>query len=225
MSPQSDRGLTRKSGLPKEPALLKAVCPVSLLPNNPARQKATSHKQSTSAQRDQRSTTRVGERATSRSGSRSGSRAAATAGRSRSGLAAAATGAYVNGAVLKRKGRAEAREHLLLVNPEGLRSPGNRAGAFTGLVLRVHGSLDLVTRVLQDRNIPTGRRLGEGWGCGCQHHGQHRCQQHYLPQINASSLTRFDVPWESSSFLLSITHLPLLRSTCAPLQTRPNGRS
>ena len=160
-APQSDRGLTRKSGLPKEPALLKAVCPVYLLPNNPARQKATSHKQSTSAQRDQRSTTRVGERATSRSGSRA---TAATAGRSRSGAAASVD---IDRAFLSSRSRAEAREHLLLVDMEYLRSPGNRAGAFTLLVLRVHGSLDLVTRVLQDRNVPTDRRLGEGGGRGC----------------------------------------------------------
>src|SRR5918998_4430578 len=163
MSPQSDRGLTRKSGLPKEPALLKAVCPVYLLPNNPARQKATSHKQSTSAQRDQRSTTRVGERATSRSGSRATATATATA----VAAMASCSGADVDHAVLSSRSRAEAREHLLLVNTQALGSPSNRAGAFTGLVLRVHGSLDLVTRVLQDRNVPTDRRLGEGWGCGC----------------------------------------------------------
>jgi hypothetical protein len=102
---------------------------------------------------------------------------------SRSGAAA---GTDVNGAVLKGNGLPEAREHLLLVNTQALGSASNRAGAFADLVLRVHGSLDLVTRVLQDRSVPTDRRLGEGRGCDRQHHGQHRCQQHYLPQIFTS---------------------------------------
>ncbi|MCA1848566.1 MAG: hypothetical protein LC704_06200 [Actinobacteria bacterium] len=56
---------------------------------------------------------------------------------------------------------------MLLVDMEYLSSASNCAGALALLVLRVHGSLDLVTRVLQDRNVPTGRRLGEGGGCGC----------------------------------------------------------
>jgi hypothetical protein len=96
--------------------------------------------------------------------------------------------ANVYGAVLKGNGSAEARKHLLLVYPEGLRSPGNRTGAFASLVLGVNGGLDLVTRVLQDRGIPADRRLGQRRSRGCQHHGQHRCQQHYFPQTNSSSL-------------------------------------
>jgi hypothetical protein len=90
----------------------------------------------------------------------------------------------VDHAVLERRSRAEAREHLLLIDAQALGSASNRTSALTGLVLGVHGSLDLVARVLQDRNVPAGRRLGESRGRSRQHHGQHRCQQHYLPQLN-----------------------------------------
>ena len=31
-----------------------------------------------------------------------------------------------------------------------------------------------------------GLALGEGRSCGGQHHGQHRCQRHYLPQLITS---------------------------------------
>jgi hypothetical protein len=181
-----------------------------LLPNNPARQKTTSNKQSTSTKRYKRSATRVRERAASRSRSRAATTGgaattAATGGRGALlgmhgallGLSSAVVAAVDDdGAVLKRRSRAEAREHLLLIDAQALGSPGNRTGAFTLLVLGVHGSLDLVARVLQDRNIPTSRCLREGGGCGCQHHGQHRCQQHYLLQINASSLTLLYVLWK-----------------------------
>jgi hypothetical protein len=144
------------------------------LPNDPARQQTTGHKQHTSAKRDQRRTTRGWERASSRSRSSSAT-AAATGSRSRSGTAAATAHVDVDRAVLKRSGLAEARQHLLLVDAKALGSPSSRTGALTGLVLRFHGSLDLVTRVLQDRNIPTSRRLAEGRGRGCKHHRQHRC--------------------------------------------------
>jgi hypothetical protein len=77
----------------------------------------------------------------------------------------AAANVNVDGAVLKSRGLAEAGKNLLLVDPEGLGSAGNRTGAFASLILRVHSRLDLVTGVLQNRNIPTDRRLGEGRGC------------------------------------------------------------
>lgn len=125
-----------------------------LLPNDPARQKTTTNKQCTSAQRDQRSTTRGRERSSCRRPSRA---TTAATGFSRNGALLGMHGAVhvdADGAVLKRRSRAEARQDLLLVYPEALRSASNRTAAFTLLVLGVDGGLDLVTRVLQDRSVP-----------------------------------------------------------------------
>jgi hypothetical protein len=72
----------------------------------------------------------------------------------------ATTTANYDGAVLSSRSRAEARQDLLLVNPNGLGSASNRADTLASLILRVHSSLDLVTGVLQNRSIPTDRRLG-----------------------------------------------------------------
>jgi hypothetical protein len=65
-----------------------------------------------------------------------------------------------DGAVLSSRSRAEARQNLLLVDSNSLGSASNRTDTFASLVLRVHSSLDLVTGVLQNRSIPTDRRLG-----------------------------------------------------------------
>src|SRR5918993_995747 len=136
------------------------------LSNDPAGQKPTGHQQSASAKSYQRSTTRVGERPTRSS---RGGASATTAATSRATTATTLSGSgTVNGdvdrAVLQGRSGAEARQNLLLVNPEALGSASDRTGALTGLILRVHSSLDLVTGVLQNRNIPTGRRLGESGG-------------------------------------------------------------
>jgi hypothetical protein len=161
------------------------VCPVSYLPNDPAGKKSTSHKQGSSAKRNQRSATRARECATRRSGSRAAAATSASGSGSRSSVATAATAAAANddGAVLSSRSRAEARQDLLLIDTQALSSASNRAGAFTSLILRVHSSLDLVTGVLQNRSIPTDRRLGESRCSGSQHHGQHSCQQHYFLQL------------------------------------------
>src|SRR5918998_3253710 len=121
-----------KGGPPKGPAL-RAVS--GWLPNDPAGQQTTGHEQGGGAERDDRGTTRGRQLGRSGRGSRSSCRGSCR-GSSRSGVGSssrsgAATGAYVNGAVLKRNGLPEAREHLLLVNTQALGSPSNRAGAFT----------------------------------------------------------------------------------------------
>src|SRR5919107_1754506 len=179
------RASKKKAGPRRDPpshtahlaAVLAAVVRQVVLPNDPAGQKTTGHKQCTRAKRDQRSATRARERATGRRCSRS----ATTGGRAATAAATAATAAlggrgagallglrgavviaaYVDGAVLERRSRAEARQHLLLIDAQALGSASNRTSALTLLVLGVHGSLDLITRVLQDRNVPAGRRLGE----------------------------------------------------------------
>jgi hypothetical protein len=89
----------------------------------------------------------------------------------------------VDGALLSSHSRAEARKNRVLADAQALGSASNSAGTFTSLILRVHSSLDLVTGVLQDRSIPTDRRLGEGRGSGGQNHGQQRCRQHHFPQL------------------------------------------
>jgi hypothetical protein len=103
------------------------------------------------------------------------------------------SGVHVDGALLSSRGRAEARENRVLVDAQALGGSINSPGAFASLILRVHSGLDLVTGVLQNHSIPTDRRLGEGRGSGGENHGQQRCRQHYLSQLDSSLLTRIDI--------------------------------
>ena len=121
----------RKKRAPEGTRLL-AVRPVSYLPNDPAGQQTTGHKQGSSAERNQRSATRARERATRCSGSRA---TAATAATAASGRRSGAVN--VDHDVLRSRSRAEARQDLLLVDMEGLGSASNRADTFASLVLSI----------------------------------------------------------------------------------------
>jgi hypothetical protein len=165
------------------------------LPNNPARQKSTGHKQGTSTQREQRSAARVRKRSR-RSGSGSGSAARSRcAARSR----AAATGGngHGSGATAAHIDTTEAGVNLSLGDTEllGDRSNGLSVSGATNvasrsvsistgvtiLTLRSSRSLNLRTVNVLDAYVPTNR-LGESRGSSSQHHSQHSRQQHYFPQ-------------------------------------------
>src|SRR5919199_454425 len=194
-----------KKRTPKRGPPSKLVC--GYLPDDPAGNKPTANQQRTSAKRYERGAARARQRPTSssRSGASATSTSCATAATTGGSSTATTTGSTaatatatattggssrsvsVDLAVLGSRSRAEARENLLLVHPKALRSPSHSTGAVAVLVLHVHGGLDLVTGVLQDSRTPARRRLGEGWCGGGQHHGQQRCRQHYLPQVDSSS--------------------------------------
>jgi hypothetical protein len=147
------------------------------LPNNPARQKSTGHKQGTSTQREQRSAARVRE----------------YAGRRRSGC-----GGHAGGWARRCAGdTTEAGVNLSLGDTELLsdRSNGLSVSGATNvasrsvsistgvtiLTLRSGRSLNLRTVNVLDAYVPTNR-LGESRGSSSQHHSQHSRQQHYFPQ-------------------------------------------
>jgi hypothetical protein len=71
---------------------------------------------------------------------------------------------------------------------------------------RVYGLVANIELVVAKVHI-TDIALSEGWGRGSQHHGQHRSQQHYLPQT-ITSLTE-------GTFVAN----PILSSLCSRVNT------
>jgi hypothetical protein len=175
------------------------------LPNDPAGQKTTGHQQRTSAQGQQRRATRLRERPTSRSsGRRSGSLAtsggsslATSGGRSSSGASGSSGGS--SGVSLSSlaldddvptSGYAAETGVDLLLGDVQLLSYGSGAGnvasgGVTVLTLSGSGGLHLRTIDVLDVDV-AGYGLGERRSGRGQHHGQHGCQQHYLPQLITS---------------------------------------
>jgi hypothetical protein len=178
---------------PRRSPLLKRLRSV-YLPNDPARQKATGHKQSTRAKRYQRGTTRLRQRTASCSSRRSGATAtaatAATAatsgcGRSRTSgptssgrTSSASSGVDVH--VLTSGDAIETREYLVLADAKLLRD-ASEILLVIGVVLAGRSGLDLVTVHVLDA-ATDGSRLGESRSGGGQNHGHNRGQQHYFPQ-------------------------------------------
>jgi hypothetical protein len=162
-----------------------------LLPNDPARQQTTSHKQRTRAKRYQRSTTRGRQLTTSscRSGASSSSGAATTAtatttssGRSSSATTSSSSASSTSSSsassgvdvhVLTSSDAVETRKHLVLADTELLRN-ASEVLLVIGVVLASHSGLDLVTVDVLDA-ATDGSRLGEGRGGGGQDHGHNRC--------------------------------------------------
>src|SRR5918994_1097552 len=174
----------KKAG-PRRSPLLKRLRSV-YLPNDPACQQTTGHKQRSRAKRNQRCTTRRGKRTTSSSRRRAATTAttcgsSASSGRGRSAFtsrSSAISGVDVH--VLASGDAVETRQHLVLANAKLLRDASELL-LVVGVVLTGRSGLDLVTVHVLDATT-NGSRLGESRGGGGQDHGHNRGQQHYLPQ-------------------------------------------